>query len=222
MQTVPIRKHFTLFTWAAILIVPLLATSIAAAQAAGTTGIVSDAAPNMVRSDGAGPYLEGVDCANVGSAANGFWQLRTVQNSGICNGEPSYWTPGATDYHRWLTLDFGTSTPPGDLDGNGAAQQLEFAPARFVFNDAFAKRATTTPVHIYVLKVLASGATTQDTAWAVEYRNPASITINGDGSRTLSSTGAATADVYSVILVHGREQRNFAGTYNLPFSVLAK
>ena len=224
MQTITINRNFSLLALATTLIVPLLAISSASAQGAGSTGIVSDAAPNMVRSDGAGPYLEAVDCANVGTAGSGFWQLRTVQNSGVCNGEPSYWTPGAADYHRWLTLDFGASTAPGDLDGNGAAQQLEFVPARFIFNDGFTKRASTTPVHIYVLKVLASGATTQDTAWAVEYRNPAQITINADGSRTFSLTGAASiADVYRVIRINGgREQSQYVGTYNLPFSVVAR
>src|SRR5437868_147741 len=123
----------------------------------------------MVRSDqmDAGVYKNGYDCADVQKFASGVFQLRTVTNSGICNGEPSYWTPGATTFHRWLTLDFRTpvypttSTTPGDLDGNGVAQQQEFAPSRFMFDTAFKNRATTTPVKILVLKVLASGATTQ-------------------------------------------------------------
>jgi len=129
-------------------------------------------------------------------------------------------------------LDFGspvsptTSTTPGDLDGDGIEEQQEFAPARFVFNNAYAKKAktgSTTPVHIYVLKVNSDGSTTQDTAWAIEYHNPAQITINADGSRTLSlAADEATADVWSVVLVRNREQRTFEGTYDLPFSVIAK
>jgi hypothetical protein len=227
MQTIPIKRHFTLFTWAAILTVPLLATSPASAQN-GSTGTVSDAAPNMVRSDGGGTYVDD-SCVDVAISPPGFWQLRTVRNAGVCNGQPSYWTPGATVFHRWLTVDFGspvsptTSTTPGDLDGNGVAQQQEFAPARFVFNDGFVKRATTTPVHIYVLNVNPDGTTTQATRWDIEYRNPANITVNPDGSRTLSlAPGAATADLYSVITVGHRTQSNYMGTYSLPFSVLAR
>ena len=231
MQTIILKKHFGLLALA-ILIAQLLGTdSIASAQSSsGNTGTVSDAPPNMVRSDGGGAYIEGVACANVAIFSPGIWQLRTVTNSGTCNGEPSYWTPGATVFHRWLTLDFGspvsptTSTTPGDLDGNGVAQQQEFAPARFYFEDAFVRKATTTPVEIYVLKVLASGATTQATAWEIDYRNRATIVVNGDGSRTLSlSAGAATADVYMISpLPHGKTQSNFMGTYDLPFSVVAK
>jgi hypothetical protein len=126
-------------------------------------------------------------------------------------------------------LDFGspvaptTTTTPGDLDGNGVAQQQEFAPARFVFNDAFVRKATTTPVHIYVLKVNLDGTTTQDTRWDIEYRHAATIVVNGDGSRTLSlAAGAATADLYSIITVGRKTQSNFVGTYDLPFSVVAK
>lgn len=227
MQTIPIKKHFTLLTWAAIVAVPLLATSPASAQN-GSTGTISDATPNMVRSDGRGTYVDG-SCVDVAISPPGFWQLRTVRNAGVCNGQPSYWSPGATVFHRWLTLDFGspvsptTSTTPGDLDGNGTAQQQEFAPARFVFNDAFVKRATTTPVHIYVLKVNLDGTTTQDTRWDIEYRNSASITVNPDGSRTLAlAPGAATADVYSIIPAgHHGTQSNYMGTYRLPFSVVA-
>ena len=198
----------------------------------GSTGTLNDAVPNMVRSDGGGIYVDD-PCVDVAIASTGFWQLRTVRNAGVCNGEASYWTPGATVFHRWLTLDFGSpvsptvSITPGDLDGNGVAQQQEFAPARFVFNDAFAKKArtgSTTPVHIYVLRVLGSGATTQDTAWDIEYRSPANITVNPDGSRTLSlAAGAAVADLYMIAsLPHGKTQSNYMGTYNLPFSVVAK
>jgi hypothetical protein len=110
METIPIKKHFTLFTWAAILIVPLLATSPASAQN-GSTGIVSDAAPNMVRSDGGGTYVDD-SCVDVAISPPGFWQLRTVRNAGVCNSQPSYWTPGATVFHRWLTLDFGSPVSP--------------------------------------------------------------------------------------------------------------
>ena len=177
----------------------------------------------MVRSDGVVIYENGVDCVSVAISGGGFWQLRTVANTGVCKSDT---TP------RYLTLDFGspvsptTSTTPGDLDGDDIEEQQEFAPARFVFDNAFAKKAktgSTTPVHIYVLKVNDDGSTEQDTAWAIEYRNPAQITINPDGSRTLSlAAGAATADVWSVAIVRKREQRTFEGTYDLPFSVIAK
>ena len=214
MQTMTIKRNFGLLALATILIVPLLGASTVSAQN-GSTGTVSDDAPNMVRSDAAGPYIDGVDCVSVAPAGGGFWQLRTVANTGECKSVLTNPTP------RYLTLDFGTSTPPGDLDGDGFPEQLESAPARFIFNEAFKRKATTTPVHIYVLTVY-DGGTTQDTAWAIEYRNPATIVINGDGSRTLSlAAGAATADVYSVILVRNREQRQFVGTYDLPFSVIA-
>ena len=226
MQTITIKKHFGFLALAAILIVPLLGTdSVASAQNTASNGTVSDAPGNMVRSDGTGTYTDSVDCVAVQISGPGFYQLRTVANTGVCNGEPSYWTPGATDFHRWLTLDFGspvpptTSTTPGDLDGNGFALQQELAPCRFIFNDAFAHNATTTPVHIYVLKVNPDGTTTQDTRWDIEYRNRANITVN-PGSRILSlSAGSATADLYSISVVHNRTQSTFVGTYDLPFSV---
>lgn len=216
MQTITNKRQFGLLALATILIVPLLGTSTVSAQAAGSTGTVSDDVANMVRSDGAGSYLDGVDCVSVAIfSGGGFWQLRTVANTGECKSAETNPTP------RYLTLDFGGSTPPGDLDGDGTAEQMESAPARFIFDEAFKRKATTTPVHIYVLKVNPDGSTTQDTAWAIEYRNRATITINVDGSRTLSSGGAGTADVYSVILVRNKEQRQFVGTYDLPFSVIA-
>jgi len=40
----------------------------------------------MVRSDGDGSYLNGVDCVSVAISGN-LWQRRTVANTGICNGE---------------------------------------------------------------------------------------------------------------------------------------
>jgi hypothetical protein len=230
MKTTATRR-IELLSSAMVLLGTLLGAPSVFAQN-GSSGTVIDAAPNMVRSDGGGTYIDDA-CDDVAIASSGFWQLRTVRNAGVCNGEPSYWTPGATVFHRWLTLDFGSpvsptiSTTPGDLDGNGVAQPQEFAPARFVFNEAYARKArtgSTTPVHIYVLRVLASGATTQDTAWDVEYRSPANITINPDGSRTLSlGAGAAIADLYMIAsLPHGKTQSNYMGTYNLPFSVVAK
>ena len=239
MQTITIKKHFGLLALATILIVPLLGTgSIALAQ---TTGTVSDAAPNMVRSDGEGIYIDGFDCVSVAILpGSGGYLLRTVANMGVCKDQRSYWNPdplNPTVYHRWFTFDFGspipptTSTTPGDLDGNGTAQQLEFAPARFNFDGPFAKKIKTTgttPVSIFVSKVNSDSTVEQDWAWDIEYLKPATVVVNPDGSRTLSlAQGSAAADVYMITTTTGRNgrvttQSTWVGTYDLPFSVIAR
>ena len=246
MQTINKRRNLAFVVWIAILTAPLLGVSTVSAQTAGNTGTVSDAAPNMVRSDGVdgGLYVDGDDCVSVEILpGSGGYLLRTVANMGVCKDQPSYWTPGATVYHRWFTFDFGSPVPPttsmtpGDLDGNGTAQQLEFAAARFNFDGPFAKKIKTTgstPVSIFVSKVNPDGTVTQDWAWDIEYLNPATVVVNPDGSRTLSlAQGSAAADVYAITTVtlirksgHGPDrvitQSKWVGTYDLPFSVTAQ
>jgi hypothetical protein len=190
------------------------------AQGGGPTAFVDDSC--MVRSDGRGIYVDNIACVSViaGSGGGGFFQLRTVHNSDLCNLQ----TWGE---RRFLTLDFGSAiTWDLDLDPNDLNPAVEEVPARFIASKAYAKRAVTTPVSIFILKVNADGTTTQDTAWELRYRNEASVAIYPDGSRIISLLPAfATADLYEIVQVikKGRvtTQAEYRGTYQMPFSVTA-
>ncbi len=194
-----------------------------------STGLVNDDPSNKVRSDGRGLYIHGVDCVAVQVGAMGFYQIRTVHNSDMCNGELSWWSPNPSGLpvHRYLTLDFGASTP-GDLDGNGTAATVEKAPARFISPDAFARGATTASVQILILKVNVDGTTTQDTAWQFTYQSRADVVVNSDGSRVISLLpGHAAADLCEVVQTVGRGGKvsttcQFVGTFDMPFQVTAK
>lgn len=243
MQTITNKKYFGPLAAAAILIAPLVGIASTATAQHGTAGTVSDATSNMVRSDGGGIYQDGIECVSVGTAGNGWYQLRTVQNAGVCNGERSWWSvnppiaspplpyiPGQ-GYHRFLTLDFSARldgpVSPGNLDGSNALNPgiVQYAPVRFIFENAFKNRATTTPVGMFVLYVDPNtGATTQDTAWDIEYVPQAVITPNPNGSKTLTlPPNSASAKVYHITYttVHGRttSTSTYVGTYDLPFSV---
>lgn len=208
------------------------------------TGLIDDNSPNKVRSDGDVPVLydDGVDCVSVQVAGGGFYQIRTVANTDVCNGELSWWSPNpnALPTHRFLSLDFSspvsptTTMTPGDLDGNGTADTIEKAPARFIAGSAFAQTSTgttTTAVSIFVLKVNADGTTTQDTAWVLAYRNQATVTVNLDGSRFifLGQGGAAlaTADLCEIVTSvnpkNGKVTTSCTpvGTFDMPFFVTA-
>ncbi len=204
------------------------------------TGLVNDSLTDKVRSDGRGLYSDGVDCVSViVGGGGGVYQDRTVANTDVCNGELSWWSPNPSGLptHRFLSLDFSlpvsptTTTAPGDLDGNGAAETVEKAPARFIASTAFAQNPSTTAVQILVLKVNADGTTTQDTAWQLTYRNQATVTVNTDGSRNIFlgqglGDALATADLCENVTIVGpggrvTTQCQRRGTFDMPFFVTA-
>ena len=233
------NKSFRMFNLTAPLVFALLALGPLALAGGGkltsgpATGLVNDALTNMVRSDGRGLYVHGVDCVSVIVGSAGIYQIRTVHNSDLCNGELSWWSPNpsALPTHRYLSLDFGTSKP-GDLDGSGTAETIEKVPARFIANTAFSQNPAPTSVQIGVLKVNADGTTTQDTAWQLVYRNQATVSVNSDGSRNIflgQGMGDATAiaDLCEVVQTvnpkNGRltTQCEPRGTFDMPFLVRA-
>ena len=191
------------------------------------TAWVSDDAGYMVRSDGRGLYVNydydekaAEDCVRVW----GTIMLRTVHNSDVCNGQLSYWSPNPYNQptHRFLTLDFGISAP-GDLDGNGTPETIEKAPARIGFGRVQGGLA---PVGILVLHVNPDGTTTQDTAWSINYHNPAHASTSGSGTVDFClEPGEATADLYEVVgIVNPNNRRvketyEFVGTFDLPFHI---
>ena len=191
------------------------------------TAYVFDDAQYMVRSDGRGLYVDysydekaAEDCV----AVLGTLMLRTVHNSDVCNGQLSYWSdnPLGLPTHRFLTLDFGDSTP-GDLDGNGTPETIEKAPARIGFGRVQGGLA---PVGILVLHVNPDGTTTQDTAWSINYHNPAHASTSGSGTVDFClEPGEATADLYEVVgIVNPNNRRvketyEFVGTFDLPFRI---
>jgi hypothetical protein len=191
------------------------------------TAYVFDDAQYMVRSDGRGLYVDytydekaAEDCVRVWDTI----MLRTVHNSDVCNGQLSYWSnnPLSLPTHRFLTLDFGDSTP-GDLDGNGVAEPIEKAPARIGFSRVQGGLAQ---AGILVLRVNPDGTTTQDTAWSVNYYNLAHAETDGSGTTLFYlEPGEATADLYEVVGVVNPNNRRvketyvLVGTFDLPFRI---
>lgn len=214
------KRYLRLFGLAAIATFALVIGHLALAQAGVPTGYVDDNYPNMVRSDGGGPYIDGFDCVSViaGAAGGGFCQIRTVSNSDQCNNQT--W-----GQRRFLTLNFGAPIE-WDLDRvqDDPNSGLEEVPARFIASKAFARRAVTTPVSIHVLKINDDGTTTQDTAWQLQYKNEALVTIYPDGSRGISlAPGYADADLYEIVQVVKKDRvttkAEYKATYDMPFSV---
>jgi len=178
-----------------------------------------------VGNDGQGIYVDGQKCVSVvgGTRGGGFYQLRTVSNSEPgCKIQP---------FLRFLTLDFGTdSAPPGDLDGDGAIEQVEGPPARFIASTAFGKKAARegTEVAILVLEVIDDdGWTTQETAWQLKYQNFAFVTVLSNTRRQIHlPTGMADADLFEIVLAENKggklkKKAIYRGTYDMPFDVEA-
>ena len=193
------------------------------------TGSVSDSLVYKVRSDGGGLYDDRVDCVGVGAdGAGGWYGLRTVRNTDMCNSELSYWSPNPSNLplHRYFTIELGAVV--GDLDGNGTAESIEKAPGRFQASNAFAKGATSTPVSIYILKVNADGTTTQDTAWAISYKNQAHVVagMSAGSVEIYLLPGEADADLCEVVQVVNKGGKvstrcSPRGSFDLPFDILA-
>lgn len=197
----------------------------AAAQKKGPTGTVpatgvfADASPGL-RGDAAGVYSHDEDCAKVTISASGLYHLRTVAVADECMLEPV----------RFFSLDFGS--PQQDVDQDGEAEAVESAYGRLLADDAFAKGANTTPVIVFIFETTydAGGnasTTATDPAWQLTYQNPARITPNADGSRTIELLeGEADAALCEVVLVVGKGGKikqtcEPRGTYSLPFRLTA-
>ena len=183
-------------------------------------GFVNDGSANMVRSDGRGPYVDGEDCVSVLRLAGGGWfMIRTVSNTDACNSQTT---------HRYFEIDFGSPTTE-DLDGDGELEQVESAPARIQFANAFAPQsATSTPVGLIVMHVNGDGTTTQDTGYTFTYQNEAQIIRDDSGTVDLILSGdKADADLYKVSQdvnpKNGRPRTTYelVGRYNMPFHVQA-
>ena len=189
---------------------------------AAPAGTVSDLSLG-VGSDGGGTYVDGDRCVSVvgGKRGKGFYQLRTVSNS----------EPGCKEqaFERFLTLNFGAGSTPGDLDGDGANEQIEGPPARFIAFTAFGKKAARegTEVAILVMEVNADGSTTQETAWNLQYQNLANVeVISNDVRRIYLPQEMADADLFEIELTVNKggkvkKKETFRGTYIMPFDVEA-
>jgi hypothetical protein len=203
------KTRFVILALMAVFAASLVAIpQTASAQSRST---FNDASPNMVRSDGGQAYVDDVDCVAVQIGSSGNLLIRTVYPSSYCDMQT---------VHRTFTIDFGTSPHP-DLDQNGVTSTAtENVVARFIFNNAFSKNATTTPAVLYVDKMNAGGTVTPTIVWQVQYRAQAKITVKADGSRIISlGAGLAIADVSQVTYNGGRQIVTYVATYDLPFSV---
>lgn len=212
MKLIPIKTESNSRT-VPLVVAIFAATSLALVQGAtaAANAVFNDAAPNMVRSDGSGSYIHDVNCVAVQISPSGNLLIRTVYPSTFCDGQT---------LHRTFTIDFGTNSHP-DLDQNGATTGTENVVARFIFNTAF-KNTTTTPTVLYVDKMNSDGTVTPIVVWQVQYRAQAKVTVNADGSRTISlGVGLATADVSQVTYQGNRQIVTYVATYDLPFSVTA-
>ena len=172
-----------------------------------------------VGSDGGGAYVDGVDCVTgvAGSQGGGVAKFRTVDNndSGCRSLARGDW--------RYLTFDFGAGNAPGDLDGDGIAEQVEHAPARVGVNSPYKSTPDAHRIVIRILGVDGDGNVTEaDRAWILEYREPGTVIALGD-TRVITPDGLAMADLYeTVVTVRGKKERHtqeFVGTFFMPFSL---
>jgi hypothetical protein len=186
-------------------------TSPSLAKAASNRARVAtfaDSATDGLRSDGGGSYVDGVACATsvAGSAGGGVYQLRSIANTPDCLAQ----TRGT-----WRSFAIHFGTPVVDLDQDSVADTVEVAPARLLAENAFAQGATTTPIKILVLEVLADGTTTQNTKWTLQYTSNASV--SGTTARTIQALpGNATVNVYAGTVGRGSVP---VATIDLPFTL---
>jgi len=175
------------------------------------TALLDDAVSYKVRSDQGTMYLDGVDCIYSQRVAGGFYQLRTIQNSGVCKAVQR---PG----WRWFTIDLGASNT-FDLDQDGIAEPIEQAPGRLMTADAFANGTTSTSVGIFVFEVNpVDGSTTEDPAWHLVYTNPAAVTATPTGGRVITA-GTGLVSVSKPTQVGRKVVFTQVGTVQLPFKL---
>jgi hypothetical protein len=190
--------------------IELFAVTAPGANGGPWTAVFDDALTNKLRSDDGTAYENGVRCVDSQSFAGGGYQLRSIQNAGVCK---AIQRPG----WRYFTMDLGAGNTL-DLDQDGVAEPIEDAPARIGFPDAFTKGATSTSVRILVLVVNPDGSTTQNNLWVVTYTEEATLTPTPAGGRILTmSTG--TADVTYPVTVGKKVVWQYRGTVHLPFQI---
>jgi hypothetical protein len=178
----------------------------------GYSAQFDDGVGMLVRSDGAGAYFDdGPDylttCVHSAGSGGGFYQLRTIANTGYCKAlqRPAW---------RWVTLDLGT--PSLDFDQDGMPESIESVPARLLFPDALANRARSTGARILVLVVNPDGSTTQDQKYELAYRTSLLVTDLGNGTRVIATrSGDDVVDVYGA-WTHGEPTGPILATFSLP------
>jgi hypothetical protein len=141
-------------------------------------GVFADGAGDKLRSDGAGAYLQSdPNCTTSwGYRGTGLYQLRTIQNTGVCKARlRGTW--------RYFTIDLGAGVV--DLDQDGVAEAIELAPGRLMASGALGVRATSSPITIFIFKVLPDGSTTEDAAWTLTFNAP--VPVSGSGVRVLQA-----------------------------------
>lgn len=163
---------------AAPTIAPLVPTLAKTPEGGAYSGVFADGAGDKLRSDGRGAYLQSdSDCtASLGYRGTGLYQLRTIQNSGVCKAQlRGTW--------RYFTIDLGAAVV--DLDQDGVAEVIELAPGRLMASGALGVRATSSPITIFIFKVLPDGSTTEDAAWTLTFNAP--VPVSGSGVRVLQA-----------------------------------
>jgi hypothetical protein len=189
----------------------LLTPSLAKANAWGPyAAMFADGADDKLQSDGRGIYFEDVDCVGSNTYAGGLYQLRTIKNTGVCKAQ----TRGTW---RFFTIDFGT--PVLDLDQDGIAEAIEFAPARLGADNAFAQGATSTSVNIFILEVVAGDSTTQNFKYTLIYQNK--VPVSGSSVRVVQAMpGSAAVRIYAgAVDLRRPDPGLLVGTRDLPFKL---
>jgi hypothetical protein len=149
------------------------------------TALFDDATTNKVRSDGRGIYRDAGDCVHSATFGGGGYLFRTIENTTECKAL----VRGAW---RFFTIDFGT--PLINLDQDSIPEAVEYAPGRILADNAFANRATSTPVRIFIHEVFPNGSTSQNHKWLIQYRN--NVAVSGTTTRILQAfPGNAKADI---------------------------
>jgi hypothetical protein len=172
-----------------------------------------DAAGEMLRSDGRGTYVDGLDCVTSigGSAGGGVYQLRAIAATDPCKAlQRGAW--------RSFTIDFGASTAPRDLDQDGVLEMIEEVPGRLLATDAFAQGSSSTPVRVLVFTVNADGSTTWDTRYELRYQ--ANAATSGTETRVIEAvSGNAAVDLYEPVVQGRKTVWTNVVTIQLPFKL---
>jgi hypothetical protein len=166
------------------------------------------------------------DCVSVladnPGSRRGFFQLRTVSNSDLCNLNPV----------RFLVLDFGDDNTY-DVDQDGYTGGLESVYARFIAWQAFSRDAEANGTSVVILILETSydtngPHTTQETAWELSYSSNAQVDVDESDPNIrfiTSQPGSSSADLCQIQLQQrGKKFKKVCehrATVDMPFEVLA-